>query len=224
MWDITGSLLLFKSIQLSCTSLPPDPSLPHTLSLSPSLPLSLSLSLPPFLFPSLLLSPLSLSLWCFYMLLLIYALISPITYFNWLYPLLSSICPSIAGCRNTLTLTLLAIARRSAKLSYLLTFITASCWRLQSRQLSWHSSLIFTAHLWWWTFISHLFRLCSWLASICLFCRMHRLSHTLGKMFQQSPALCWRSSPPNSCRMHRLSHIQQDVPAKLCLLLTFITP
>ena len=198
--------------------LPPSPSLPL-----PPLPpfLSPSPSLPSSFPPSFSLPSLSLSLWCFYMLLLIYALISPITYFNWLYPLLSSICPSIAGCRNTLTLTLLAIARRSAKLSYLLTFITASCWRLQSRQLSWHSSLIFTAHLWWWTFISHLFCLCSLLASICLFCRMHRLSHTLGKMFQQSPALCWRSSPPNSCRMHGLSH---DVPAKLCLLLTFITP
>ena len=44
---------------------------------------------------------------------------------------------------NCLTL----LARHSAKLTSLLTFITYSWWRLWSCQLSWHISPIFTAHL-----------------------------------------------------------------------------
>ena len=61
------------------------------------------------------------------------------------WPLLSFICLSIAECIDCLPL----LARHSAKPCSLLKFITSSWWRLQPHQLSWHISLIFTAHLWW---------------------------------------------------------------------------
>ena len=60
------------------------------------------------------------------------------------------------------------LGKRLVKPTPLLMFITASWWHLQWCQLSWHISLTFTSHLWWWTFISHPFYLCPLLASICL--------------------------------------------------------
>ena len=68
-----------------------------------------------------------------------------------------------------------------------LTFITASWWRLQWRQLSWHISLTFTSHLWWWTliYISPILFMSITSFYMSVFCRVRWLSHTLGKTFSK---------------------------------------
>ena len=48
----------------------------------------------------------------------------------------------------------------------------------------WHISLTFTAHLWWWTFIFWHMPITTF--SLSIYCRMHGLSHALGKTFSKA--------------------------------------
>ena len=81
-------------------------------------------------------------------------------------PITSSLCLSIAGCANSLTL----LARHSAKLSFLLTFITFLIF----------SQLIYDGeHL----DLTHFAYAHYYLLSVYTYCRMCKQLHTFGKTF-----------------------------------------
>jgi len=101
-----------------------------------------------------------------------------------LCPILSSICLSFAECMDCLTL----LERCLAKPNFLLTFVTLY---LMISPVT-HTSLIFTACLWWWTLIfvfwhmSPILPMPITIFSLSIYCWMRRLSHSLRKAFSKA--------------------------------------